>query len=99
MLTTFDLQRCPDMIFAATPPYDGTLAGRYVLPADLYVSHAARGIRLGAMAITLTLDSLTSSRSCYKLPDNLSMEEGALVSFTQPSLLSSSSCSAPAVVN
>lgn len=38
ILTTFDLQRCPDMIFAATPPYDGTLAGRYVLPADLYVS-------------------------------------------------------------
>ncbi len=37
MLMTFDLQRCPDMIFAATPPYDGTLAGRYVLPADLYV--------------------------------------------------------------
>ncbi|KWU46881.1 xylitol dehydrogenase [Rhodotorula sp. JG-1b] len=44
-------ERCPDMIFAATPPYDGTLAGRYVLPADL----------------------------CYKLPDNLSMEEGALL--------------------
>ncbi|KAG0662965.1 hypothetical protein C6P46_003053 [Rhodotorula mucilaginosa] len=44
-------ERCPDMIFAATPPYDGTLAGRYVLPADL----------------------------CYKLPDNMSMEEGALL--------------------
>ena len=38
VLMPFDLQRCPDMIFAATPPYDGTLAGRYVLPADLYVS-------------------------------------------------------------
>ncbi|BGP52648.1 hypothetical protein JCM8202_004822 [Rhodotorula sphaerocarpa] len=44
-------ERCPDMIFAATPPYDGTLAGRYVLPADL----------------------------CYKLPDNMSLEEGALL--------------------
>ncbi|GJN90508.1 hypothetical protein Rhopal_003519-T1 [Rhodotorula paludigena] len=28
-------QRCPDMVFAATPPYDGTIAGFYVLPADL----------------------------------------------------------------
>ncbi|GAA5969099.1 hypothetical protein JCM11641_007468 [Rhodosporidiobolus odoratus] len=43
--------RCADMIFAATPPYDGTLAGRYVLPADL----------------------------CYPLPDNMSLEEGALL--------------------
>lgn len=34
-LTGLRPQRCPDMIFAATPPYDGTLAGRYVLPADL----------------------------------------------------------------
>ncbi|KAM0793399.1 hypothetical protein ACM66B_000851 [Microbotryomycetes sp. NB124-2] len=27
--------RCEDMVFAATPPYDGTLAGFYKLPADL----------------------------------------------------------------
>ncbi|GAA6040119.1 hypothetical protein JCM8097_002036 [Rhodosporidiobolus ruineniae] len=46
-----EYHRCPNMIFAATPPYDGTLAGRYILPADL----------------------------CYKLPDNMSMEEGALL--------------------
>ncbi|BGP12513.1 hypothetical protein JCM10213v2_000430 [Rhodosporidiobolus nylandii] len=44
-------ERCAEMIFAATPPYDGTLAGRYVLPADL----------------------------CYPLPDNMSLEEGALL--------------------
>ncbi|GAA6032043.1 hypothetical protein JCM8097_003401 [Rhodosporidiobolus ruineniae] len=44
-------ERCPDMIFAATPPYDGTLAGFYTLPADL----------------------------CYKLPDNMTLEEGALL--------------------
>lgn len=45
------------------------------------------------MTIALTLFALNSSRSCYKLPDNLSMEEGALVSL-KPSLLSSSSRSA-----
>lgn len=42
---------CPDMAFAATPPYDGTLAKYYVLPEDL----------------------------CYKLPENMSLEEGALM--------------------
>ncbi|GAA5892051.1 hypothetical protein JCM6882_005679 [Rhodosporidiobolus microsporus] len=44
-------ERCPDMVFAATPPYDGTLCGFYTLPADL----------------------------CYKLPDNMTLEEGALL--------------------
>ena len=42
---------CPDMAFAATPPYDGTLARYYTLPEDY----------------------------CYKLPGNMSMEEGALI--------------------
>jgi D-xylulose reductase len=42
---------CPDMKFAATPPYDGTLARYYVLPEDY----------------------------CFKLPENVSMEEGALI--------------------
>ncbi|KAF2201633.1 GroES-like protein [Delitschia confertaspora ATCC 74209] len=42
---------CPDMAFAATPPYDGTLAGYYSLPEDY----------------------------CYKLPENMSLEEGALI--------------------
>jgi len=28
-------QRCPDMQFASTPPFDGTLAGFYKLPADM----------------------------------------------------------------
>ncbi|KAF2017787.1 GroES-like protein [Aaosphaeria arxii CBS 175.79] len=42
---------CPDMAFAATPPYDGTLARYYVLPEDL----------------------------CVKLPENMSLEEGALI--------------------
>lgn len=39
------------MAFAATPPYDGTLAKYYVLPEDF----------------------------CYKLPGEMSLEEGALV--------------------
>ncbi|GAA5860120.1 hypothetical protein JCM8547_009189 [Rhodosporidiobolus lusitaniae] len=43
--------RCEHMIFAATPPFDGTLAGFYTLPADL----------------------------CYRLPKNMSLEEGALL--------------------
>ncbi|MCJ1313632.1 hypothetical protein MMC25_007311 [Agyrium rufum] len=42
---------CPEMAFASTPPYDGTLAKFYSLPEDL----------------------------CYKLPENVSMEEGALI--------------------
>jgi D-xylulose reductase len=42
---------CVDMRFAATPPYDGTLAKYYRLPEDF----------------------------CYKLPDSVSLEEGALV--------------------
>nr|POE79970.1 putative d-xylulose reductase a [Quercus suber] len=42
---------CFDMKFAATPPYDGTLARYYVLPEDF----------------------------CYKLPEHVSLEEGALM--------------------
>ncbi|KAL1958972.1 hypothetical protein VTO42DRAFT_3525 [Malbranchea cinnamomea] len=42
---------CVDMKFAATPPYDGTLAKYYILPEDF----------------------------CYVLPDNVSLEEGALM--------------------
>ncbi|TDL29456.1 xylitol dehydrogenase [Rickenella mellea] len=42
---------CPDIVFAATPPYDGTLARYYRLPADV----------------------------AYKLPDNLSLEDGAMM--------------------
>ena len=42
---------CLDMQFAATPPYDGTLAKYYVLPEDF----------------------------CYKLPENVSLQEGALM--------------------
>lgn len=42
---------CPDMRFAATPPYDGTLTGFYTAAEDF----------------------------CYKLPDQVSLQEGALV--------------------
>ena len=42
---------CPDMVFAATPPYDGTLTGFWAAPADF----------------------------CYKLPENVSLQEGALI--------------------
>ncbi|KAI1431757.1 GroES-like protein [Xylaria sp. CBS 124048] len=42
---------CPEMRFAATPPYDGTLTGFWTAPADF----------------------------CYKLPDNVSLREGALI--------------------
>lgn len=41
---------CVDMAFAATPPYDGTLARYYRLPEDF----------------------------CYKLPEHVSLEHGAL---------------------
>lgn len=42
---------CLHMAFAATPPYDGTLARYYRLPEDF----------------------------CYKLPSNISLQEGALI--------------------
>ncbi|KAL8298208.1 hypothetical protein RB601_002659 [Gaeumannomyces tritici] len=42
---------CPDMRFAATPPYDGTLAGFWAAPADF----------------------------CYRLPESVSLQEGALI--------------------
>ncbi|KAI6747664.1 hypothetical protein HG530_015772 [Fusarium avenaceum] len=42
---------CLEMAFAATPPYDGTLATYYVLPEDF----------------------------CYKLPENVSLEEGSML--------------------
>ncbi|PHH86972.1 hypothetical protein CDD83_9475 [Cordyceps sp. RAO-2017] len=42
---------CAHMVFAATPPHDGTLTGLWAAPADF----------------------------CYKLPDGVSLREGALV--------------------
>lgn len=42
---------CPEMRFAATPPYDGTLTGFWSAPNDF----------------------------CYKLPDGVSLQEGALI--------------------
>ncbi|KAF5388228.1 hypothetical protein D9615_000511 [Tricholomella constricta] len=42
---------CPDIVFAATPPYDGTLGRYYRLPADL----------------------------AFPLPDNVSLEDGAMI--------------------
>ena len=42
---------CPEMAFAATPPFDGTLAGYYRLPEDF----------------------------CVKLPEKMTLEEGALI--------------------
>ncbi|XP_068153185.1 sorbitol dehydrogenase [Drosophila tropicalis] len=42
---------CPDMVFCATPPYDGNLTRYYKHAADF----------------------------CFKLPDHVSMEEGALL--------------------
>lgn len=42
---------CCDMVFAATPPYHGTLTGFWVAPYDF----------------------------CYKLPQNVSLQEGALI--------------------
>ena len=42
---------CFEMAFAATPPFDGTLARYYTLPEDF----------------------------CYKLPEGMSLEEGALI--------------------
>jgi len=44
-------QQCPDMVFAATPPYDGTLGRYYTLSSDL----------------------------AYPLPENLSLEDGAMM--------------------
>ncbi|KAI0068828.1 xylitol dehydrogenase [Artomyces pyxidatus] len=49
-------QLCPDMIFAATPPYDGTLARYYRLPADLvYLLPAHLTLEDGAMMEPLSV--------------------------------------------
>ncbi|KAM5529178.1 D-xylulose reductase A [Fusarium oxysporum f. sp. phaseoli] len=42
---------CPEMAFAATPPYNGTLTGFWTAPSDF----------------------------CYKLPDCMTLQEGALI--------------------
>ncbi|KAK2595641.1 Endo-1,4-beta-xylanase 2 [Conoideocrella luteorostrata] len=42
---------CEGMVFAATPPHDGTLTGLWASPADF----------------------------CYKLPESVSLQEGALI--------------------
>jgi D-xylulose reductase len=42
---------CPDIVFAATPPHDGTLGRYYLIPADL----------------------------AYPLPENASLEDGAMI--------------------
>lgn len=46
-----DYHLCGDMAFAATPPYDGTLAKYYINASDF----------------------------CYKIPDNMDLEEAAMV--------------------
>lgn len=51
MCKTGKYNLCPDMKFAATPPYDGTLCNYYKHAADF----------------------------CYKLPQGISLEEGALI--------------------
>ncbi|KAA1466332.1 xylitol dehydrogenase [Dentipellis sp. KUC8613] len=49
-------QLCPDMAFAATPPYDGTLARYYRLPADLvYPLPANLTLEDGAMMEPLSV--------------------------------------------
>ncbi|KAF8339025.1 xylitol dehydrogenase [Cantharellus anzutake] len=49
-------QLCPDMIFAATPPYDGTLARYYSLPADLaYELPANMSLEEGALMEPLSV--------------------------------------------
>ncbi|GAA5911809.1 hypothetical protein JCM6882_003363 [Rhodosporidiobolus microsporus] len=43
-------ERCADMIFAASPPYDGTICGFYTLPADLcYKLPSAMSLEEGAL--------------------------------------------------
>lgn len=43
---------CADMVFAATPPYDGTLARYYRIPADLaYELPESLSLEDGAMVL------------------------------------------------
>jgi hypothetical protein len=47
---------CADMVFAATPPYDGTLARYYRIPADLaYELPETLSLEDGAMVIYILL--------------------------------------------
>lgn len=60
--------QCGEFQFAAADGYDGTLQGFFKLPAHLYVLNSPSMIQ-----------DLADVSSCYKLPPNVSMEEGALV--------------------
>jgi D-xylulose reductase len=49
-------EHCPDMKFAATPPYDGSLCGEYQLPADLcYKLPTGVSLEEGAMVEPLSV--------------------------------------------
>lgn len=49
------LQLCPDMIFAATPPYDGTIARYYKVPSDnVYFLPPNLSLEDGAMVTELS---------------------------------------------
>ena len=66
--------RCPSMEFAATPPFDGlySLSARRKVPA---LTHCVLSLNAGTLAGYYTLPA----DLCYKLPDNMSLEEGALL--------------------
>lgn len=54
--------RCPDMKFAATPPFDGTLAGFYTLPADMaYPLPATMSLEEGALIEPLAVGVMAVS--------------------------------------
>jgi len=67
-LNLITLQLCPDIIFAATPPYDGTLCRYYRLPGDLaYPLPDTVSLEDGAMVcirlLQISFDSYPLSRS------------------------------------
>ena len=58
---------CPDMQFCATPPVHGNLA-----------RHSRYSV-FGYHVIVIVRYYVHAANFCYKLPDNVSLEEGALM--------------------
>lgn len=66
LFDSYNLQLCPDIVFAATPPYDGTLARYYKVPADLaYVLPDHLTLEDGAMVC----DSTNSTSHSHYIAD------------------------------
>ncbi|RUS16417.1 chaperonin 10-like protein [Endogone sp. FLAS-F59071] len=67
---------CPEMRFAATPPIDGTLCNYYIHAADFCYKYALITLNL---QMPVSFFCQPNSRLLSRLPENVSLGEGALI--------------------